>query len=276
MTAFREYMWELLTRPFRKDNSVVVKAYTLIIGSILDDTKESLFRLRRQWLVQTAGEKALRLLGEQRGIYRYDDEPLEIYRNRVQGAYEIYAYGGTLPGMIRSLQMLGYDPDIQERTTTWAHFTLSIPLEIMDGFTPEEYRRLRAMVWLMKSAHTLPEFVMELTSKPQEIHLYHNRQIVGEVFCPWKIWLPWKKLYRLDGCVWLNGSITLGEGWFDAVYLDGCVALDGSSLLDGCTRLYDDWRWHDNVLNRTSIETEMNSKQGLQLQMSAYVETIEE
>ena len=38
MTAFREYMWELLTRPFRKDNSVVVKAYTLIIGSILDDT----------------------------------------------------------------------------------------------------------------------------------------------------------------------------------------------------------------------------------------------
>lgn len=275
MTAFREYVWELLTRPFRKENSVMIASYALFTGAMLDDVKACIFRLRRQWLVATASERSLRLLGAERGIYRYDDEPLEIFRNRVQGAYEIYAYGGTLPGMIRALQMLGYEPDIRERTTTWAHFTILIPLEITDGFTPEEYRRLRAMVWLMKSAHTLPEYVMELKSKTQEIHLYHSRQVTGEVFAPWKVWLPWKKLYRLDGCVWLNGSITLGEGWFDAVYLDGSVALDGSSLLDGCTKLYDEWRWHENVLNRTFVETDLTGNQGMQLQLSGYVEEIE-
>lgn len=295
MTAFKEYMWELLTRPFRKKDSLIVKTYTLMAGAMLDDVKACIFRLRRQWLVPTAGEKALQLLGDERGIYRYDDEPLGIFRNRVQGAYEIYAFGGTRPGMIRALEMLGYNPEIQERTKTWAHFAVMLPLELDKGFSPEEYRRLRDMVWLMKSAHTMPEYELRFTPETQKFSIIPKAKVKAEIVAKWDFWWLMWKLYRLDGTVPLDGRITLGEGWYDpvydstfydgwrwvnnvmnrtrlnvhaaagwdywrtrALYLDGSVRLDGSSLLDGRTRIYAEGE--HNFVNRAVIKQTVHAE----------------
>ena len=263
MTAFKDYMWELLTRPFRKDKSVVVKSYTVITGAMLDDVKACIFRLRRQWLVQTAGSEALRMLGDERGIYRYDEEPLEIFRNRVQGAYEMYALGGTRPGMIRALQALGYaEPEITERTPTWSRFRLTLPVNLPDGFTPEAWQRIRSMVWMMKPAHTMPAYTIRLKPEMQDLSVHPVVQISAEIFAKWDFWWLMWKLYRLDGSLRLDGSITLGDGWYETpIYLDGGMPLNGTSLMDGFTRLYDDWRWDNNVMNRANIQTVLNSVQ---------------
>ena len=239
MTAFKDYMWELLTRPFRKDKSVVVKSYTVITGAMLDDVKACIFRLRRQWLVQTAGSEALRMLGDERGIYRYDEEPLEIFRNRVQGAYEMYALGGTRPGMIRALQALGYaEPEITERTPTWSRFRLTLPVNLPDGFTPEAWQRIRSMVWMMKPAHTMPAYTIRLKPEMQDLSVHPVVQISAEIFAKWDFWWLMWKLYRLDGSLRLDGSITLGDGWYETpIYLDGGMPLNGTSLMDGFTRL---------------------------------------
>lgn len=263
MTAFKDYMWELLTRPFRKDKSVVVKSYTVITGAMLDDVKACIFRLRRQWLVQTAESEALRMLGDERGIYRYDEEPLEIFRNRVQGAYEMYALGGTLPGMTKALQALGYEhPEITERTPSWSRFRITLPVELGNGFTPDEWQRLRRMVWLMKPAHTMPDYVIRLNPEVQDLTVREETQTVTTVTAKWDFWWLNGTLYRLDGSLRLDGSITLGDGWYDTpIYLDGCILLNGTSLMDGFSRLYEEWRWDNNVMNRAEIRATIESVQ---------------
>ena len=255
MTAFKDYIQELLTRPFRKEKGFVIKDYSRITGYMLDDLKASIFRLRRQWLVTTASDRSLQMLGAERGIFRYEDEPLEIFRNRVQAAYELYALGGTRPGMIRALQALGYEqPVITERTPSWSRFLISLPVDLGNGFTPDEWQRLRRMVWLMKPAHTIPDYTIHLNPEVQSMPLTSGVQIDGEIAAKWDFWWLGWNLYRLDGSLRLDGSITLGDGWYEtAILLDGSQHLNGTSLLDGMTRLYDDWRWDNNVMNRSQV-----------------------
>lgn len=263
MTAFKDYIQELLTRPFRKEKGFVIKDYSRITGDMLDDLKASIFRLRRQWLVTTASDRSLQMLGAERGIFRYEDEPLEIFRNRVQAAYELYALGGTLPGMTKALQALGYEhPEITERTPTWSRFRITLPVDLADGFTPEAWQRIRDMVWMMKPAHTVPAYTIRLKPELQDLAVRPAAKISAEIFAKWDFWwLNWK-LYRLDGSLRLDGSITLGDGWYETpIYLDGNMPLNGTTLMDGFTRLYDDWRWDNNVLNRTTIRTVVNSMQ---------------
>lgn len=263
MTAFKDYIQELLTRPFRKEKGFVIKDYSRITGDMLDDLKASIFRLRRQWLVTTASDRSLQMLGAERGIFRYEDEPLEIFRNRVQAAYELYALGGTLPGMTKALQALGYEhPEITERTPTWSRFRITLPVDLADGFTPEAWQRIRDMVWMMKPAHTVPAYTIRLKPELQDLAVRPAAKISASIFAKWDFWwLNWK-LYRLDGSLRLDGSITLGDGWYETpIYLDGNMPLNGTTLMDGFTRLYDDWRWDNNVLNRTTIRTVVNSMQ---------------
>lgn len=263
MTAFKDYIQELLTRPFRKEKGFVIKDYSRITGDMLDDLKASIFRLRRQWLVTTASDRSLQMLGAERGIFRYEDEPLEIFRNRVQAAYELYALGGTLPGMTKALQALGYEhPEITERTPTWSRFRLTLPVNLADGFAPEAWQRIRSMVWMMKPAHTMPAYTIRLKPEMQDLSVHPVVQISAEIFAKWDFWWLMWKLYRLDGSLRLDGSITLGDGWYETpIYLDGGTPLNGTSLMDGFTRLYDDWRWDNNVMNRANIQTVLNSVQ---------------
>lgn len=263
MTAFKDYIWEVLTRPFRKENGTAIKDYTQVTSDLLDDLKASIFRLRRQWLVTTASAQSLQILGAERGIYRYDDEPLEIFRNRVQSAYELYAWGGTRPGMTKALQALGYEqPVITERTPSWSRFRITLPVTLGNGFTPDEWQRLRRMVWLMKPAHTMPDYTILLDPEEQELPANPEVWITAAIRAKWDFWWLNGNLYRLDGSLLLDGSITLGDGWYDTpIYLDGCILLNGTSLMDGFSRLYDEWSWDKNVMNRAGIETTIKSLQ---------------
>ena len=87
---FNDYLWDLLTRPFRREGTSEIKLFFSVVGGLFDRAKQTVFLLRRQWIVLTASEDALRLLGAERGIFRTDSESLANYRRRVSAAYMIY------------------------------------------------------------------------------------------------------------------------------------------------------------------------------------------
>ncbi|MCD0156003.1 phage tail protein [Deinococcus sp. 6GRE01] len=82
-------------------------------------------------LVLSAPEEALLLLGEERGIRRYPQEPLSTYRRRVQGAWEYWRWAGTPTGLRRALADAGYQAVITEHYTDpdparWAEFSVAV------------------------------------------------------------------------------------------------------------------------------------------------------
>lgn len=258
--SFANYMWNLLTRPFKNDNSEEISGYTIVIGAMLDEAKMAIFNMRKQWFIKSASSAALRLLGEERGIYRGDGESLANYRFRVMAAFEMYAAGGTIPGILAAITRIGYKtPIITERTKSWAHFTIAIDLYVGLLLDTIVFKRLNNTVLLMKPAHTLPIYLFNFRQETgQGLQLDSGAICEGDITSKHNIWYQLRNIYRLDGTLNLDGSITLGAGWLTSLYLDGNLKLDGNSLLDGYTALVGDgWRWSDNVLNRSSINVDV-------------------
>lgn len=257
---FNDYLWDLLTRPFRREGTSEIKLFFSVVGGLFDRAKQTVFLLRRQWIVLTASEDALRLLGAERGIFRTDSESLANYRRRVSAAYMIYAAGGTHPGIINALQRIGYTFQIAERKPTWAKFTIYLWFKFGLQMSNAEYQRLDKTIFDMKPAHTLPVYVFDFMPEPgQRIELTNGFLCEADIMGKHDFWWTLREIYRLDGSLKLDGSITLGDGWATVLILDGSLKLDGSSLLDGNTKLIDDgWRWTNNVLNRSEVFGDMS------------------
>ncbi|MCC5911311.1 MAG: hypothetical protein JJT76_12820 [Clostridiaceae bacterium] len=112
--GFGNYLWGLIRRALNTVDEVV-EAYAKALGYIYDSLKEAAYRARRAWYIRTCSEDALYERGEERKLRRYPGESLEQYKNRLNSAIEIYSEGGTIPGMQRLLERLGYpDADIHE------------------------------------------------------------------------------------------------------------------------------------------------------------------
>lgn len=81
--------------------------------------------------LQFAPEDVLGLIGAERGLRRYPGEPAEVYRRRVQGAWEFWRLAGTVPGMTLMLAHAGYQASIVEHwrdpdPDRWAEFSISL------------------------------------------------------------------------------------------------------------------------------------------------------
>lgn len=88
-------------------------------------------------LLKTAPTSALNLLGEDRQISRYPDEPAEAFRARALAAWETYPWGGTIRGLIEALRAAGYNNvTVEEHWRTdpsiWAEF--SVRLDESDAY----------------------------------------------------------------------------------------------------------------------------------------------
>ncbi|WP_435924809.1 hypothetical protein [Paenibacillus sp. DYY-L-2] len=81
---------------------------TGVIGGMLDDAKQAAFRVRELKFIMTSEGRALDLHGIDRKMPRLAGESDESYRKRLLAAYDLYREGGTMPGMKRVLESLGY------------------------------------------------------------------------------------------------------------------------------------------------------------------------
>jgi hypothetical protein len=185
MTGFSLYLWRLLSRPFKLGEPGKVtdaRRWVLAAGAILDGLKLAIFAVRRARIVATADEKAIDLLGRDRGIIRYPGEIDKYYRRRVQSAYITYQRGGTNPGVIAALAAIGYPGAviheiIFERAfydgwarhdgkrryagalTRWAEFDATVFLEPGRQFAPVDFLILLDVIMKAKAAHAKPRYL---------------------------------------------------------------------------------------------------------------------
>ena len=258
MSYFGKELLNALTRPFKLDENNECYKWVQMLGSLLDEGKECIFNVRRLWFLSYSYGKVLDIRGEERDLSRWYGESDESYKKRLEGAFALYAAGGTLPGMTKALKQIGYgDVDILERSgPTWAHFLLTFEFYFGQAMAKREWDILNFSIWRMKPAHTMPRYFLSFRpDPPQTIKIQAKPGIYGEITASHPILWAVKKFYYIDGSLMLNGSITLGDGWCEAVYLDGKYLMNGSTLLDGFTAVEDDgWRWRDNPLHRPSID----------------------
>lgn len=109
--TFADYFWNLATRAFKrllKKEDSDAWVWFQGIGPAYDDAKGVIFSIREQALVATATGDGLDKLGKDRKMPRLAGETDDDYRKRLLAAYDIYREGGTEPGLLRVLSILGY------------------------------------------------------------------------------------------------------------------------------------------------------------------------
>ncbi|WIW70601.1 hypothetical protein [Anaerosinus gibii] len=206
MSNFSEYLYKLINRPFKINQSGQVsdvELWTNMLGSILDGIKIAIFQIRRNRIVATCNDKAIDLHGNDRGISRYPEEQNKYYRRRVQSAYITYLEGGTNPGVKNTLSKIGY-PDtviyevIVERAfhdgrkryngvcrhagtnTHWAEFDITISLEAGRQFAPVDFMILIDVIMKSKAGHAKPR---NLILEYKSFEFKHNglKRYSGEI-----------------------------------------------------------------------------------------------
>jgi hypothetical protein len=100
---------------------------------VLDNTRDSILWLRRQFSPETCEEIYLASHGNARGIFQRPGESMEQFRVRVSKAYAWQLLGGKKTGLPRILAHYGYNDaslvDLkQEDPERWAEFRVELPL----------------------------------------------------------------------------------------------------------------------------------------------------
>lgn len=181
--TFAEYLWELLSSPFKRRPDGEMRRWVDSLGHEMDQAKAAVFRMRRLWLVLSAEGQALDLIGKSRSLPRYPGESDDAYRRRLSAAWIIFSQGGTLPGMREALRLIGYpdavihelykdgpqapfhngaamhDGGLQHQGgVRWAEFTVRTRLEDRD-VTRADMAVLMDTIFRLKPARSLPTAV---------------------------------------------------------------------------------------------------------------------
>lgn len=183
MDTFKRYLWELLPRPYKvfegageQRDPPEIKKWVEGVGTELDSTQELVYRLRRLWSVLAAPSEILDVIGYDRSLPRWDDEPDEEYRLRLLAAFDWFAMGGTVPGLKKILHRLGFpDVRIAERITSerWAEF--SVDLKVTEGLlTESRVGRIRRSIEEIKAAHTILARLTIWMENEAQCRLYHG------------------------------------------------------------------------------------------------------
>jgi hypothetical protein len=156
VTRFGDYLWALLSRPYKTAAGTEIERWVGVLGSALDTQKESVFGVRRAWLVQAATGSALDLLGKERGIPRLAGETDATYRARLTAAF--VEQKGTIPALLDAFNTLGFSSaEVEELFRTdperWAEFRVLLSLA-EPAFSGSQRASVLSAVGKLKPAHT--------------------------------------------------------------------------------------------------------------------------
>lgn len=202
---FKDYIWYLLTTPFKKVRKSINKWYVLcrVMGKRLDEVKEDILRARDESMVSTCSHEMLPAHGADRRQTRYDGETSENFRSRISMYEEVCKLGGTNQGIILAVKSLGYRNPVIETArehgddSRWAEFYLVIIMNV-DEEHPIHFNILKKTVRNWK----------EVGAKDNYQFQYQTQVKMPDAF------------------------ITVWESIGD-FYLDGAWNLDGRRMLDG-------------------------------------------
>lgn len=108
---FCDYMYYLLTSPFKKIKKRVNQWYVLfkVLGQCFDNDMENLYRALEETMVATCSAAMLPVHAAERRLTRYQGEEDENFRKRISSYMEVLKLGGTNPGVLLAAKSLGYD-----------------------------------------------------------------------------------------------------------------------------------------------------------------------
>jgi hypothetical protein len=126
---FGDYMFSMLSAPFKKAAKASNQFYIFfkVGGSLFDDMKTALFRLRAESMIATASEKILEEHGRDRGMPRLKGESVESYRTRLSMKFIIAEKAGTNEAIRYVAKAFGYENVQIERSADpakWAEATV--------------------------------------------------------------------------------------------------------------------------------------------------------
>ena len=215
--TFIEYMWYLLTTPFKKVKKSLNKWYVFckVFGRRFDDAKESILIARDEGMVATCRDEMLVVHARDRKLTRYSGEAPDNFRMRIAMHEEVCRLGGLNEGVLLAVRTLGYtDVDIQrykdfkKDPDRWAEFVLIINMDVGDTH-PISFDILKRNVRKWKEVGAKDNYYMTYRTsvKTPEKNRYH---------------IEYRKFIF----------------FFDYLRLDGRWELDGSKLLDAVVHGY--------------------------------------
>ncbi|MDR2024015.1 MAG: hypothetical protein LBQ71_12430 [Hungatella sp.] len=135
---FCDYMYSLLFTPLKKVRQSANQFYIFfrVIGTLFDDCKRDIFRVREESMVISASEVMLPEHGRDRNITRYQAETVEGFRKRLCMKALLAEKAGTMESLELCLKSLGYTGEIIPYFTLdparWAEFLVKIYYSLDD------------------------------------------------------------------------------------------------------------------------------------------------
>lgn len=210
MNDFAEYMWYLLTTPFKKVQKEVNAwyAYCLAIGAMFDEIKEAFLRARDEGMIATCSDFMLAEQGKDRGLNRYQGESLDNFRKRIALYEEVCELGGLNGGILLAVRSLGYSepqiisaPKLTNDAARWAEFYLVIQMSL-DEEHPIGFDILQSTVRRWKECEAKDNYMFHYS-----LPVMGFSKFLAVVYGYYEFtYLCW-----LDGSWWLDGSVKLGD-----------------------------------------------------------------
>jgi len=132
-----EYMWYLLTMPFKQVKKHVNMWYTWckVVGRRFDIIQEDFLKARAEGMIATCSQEMLSIHAADRKLSRYEGETLENFRKRISKYADVCKLGGTKEGLILAIKTLGYESvqilpatSVYNDETRWAEFVVVLNL----------------------------------------------------------------------------------------------------------------------------------------------------
>lgn len=239
MENFVEYMWYLLTTPFKKVRKSVNAWYIWckVVGKYFDSCKEAILTARDEGMVATSSELMLPLHGADRGMVRYVGEHVENFRSRIAMYEEMCKFGGTNQGIILAVKTLGYAnvtlttaKELTGDTERWAEFYVLIRMD-MEQTYPISYDILKKNVRIWKEVGAKDNYQFIFRSTALTNQEYNRCRAVIKMPCILEEKNMCKIIFRAAAENELKSKFIINIK-NDLWKLDGTYKLDGTRKLD--------------------------------------------
>ncbi|MDE6232845.1 MAG: hypothetical protein K2M60_05800 [Lachnospiraceae bacterium] len=244
---FCDYMYYLLTSPFKKVRKSVNQWYILfkVLGKRFDEAMESIEDAREQTMLATCEPVMLAVHADERHMSRYPGECDENFRTRIANYAEVLKLGGTDQGVLLAVRTLGFkNPEIiraneltgydinSQLPDRWAEFYIVVKMNVNESLPvsvdilKKEVRKTKVVG--AKDNYSL-QYSLSITEQNtvmiSHVHfsaLIQNFKLVSEkVRDSYKISITHKEDIKV---IWHNQ--------YNLFFLDGSWKLDGSRILN--------------------------------------------
>lgn len=245
---FCEYMYYLLMSPLKKLKKPFNQWYLLftVLGRRMDTARGMIEKASLQTMATTCEEELLYVFAMERKLTRYEGESAESFRKRIVNCAEIYKYGGTDAGIVKTVQSLGFEKvevvkakALMGNSGRWAEFYVIITINVIDGGRIN-FSALQNGVRAIKQVGAKDNYLFVFETENQNEAIHDNQVNACIVAC-----------IHVDhvleaGAVLVILTEANVQNEIDTKILTNVWHLDGTYKLDGSMRLnakVEDNRW---------------------------------